>query len=224
LHQFGLKDFPNGTCGGIDGHHDLGDVLVTRAARFRCKLEFANAPYNEKTFSSDWQIPVTHFATARELMDSFASRLTEPAFGPPTTRHQGQTWTLPAPYRPTIVHEGGTSPRDRIAPLDPILTTDFFEFGTSANAVELLALGCGMEMGDAALGLAANEIPNPPAWAVVRNLSDPQISGELPSKPRAMNMQAHWAVWYYDTYGYWTSVMSAITTWAIVAGLTGPTP
>ena len=31
------------------------------------------------------------------------------------------------------------------------------------------------------------------------------------------NMQAHWAVWYYETYGYWTSVNSAIATWAMIA-------
>jgi hypothetical protein len=30
-------------------------------------------------------------------------------------------------------------------------------------------------------------------------------------------MQAHWAVWYYETYGYWTSVNSAIATWAMIA-------
>jgi hypothetical protein len=28
-----------------------------------------------------------------------------------------------------------------------------------------------------------------------------------------------YAVWYYKQYGYWTSVMSALTTWAIIAGL-----
>ncbi len=34
-------------------------------------------------------------------------------------------------------------------------------------------------------------------------------------------MQAHWAVWYYEVYGYWTSVTGALATWAIVAGLEG---
>ena len=29
-------------------------------------------------------------------------------------------------------------------------------------------------------------------------------------------MQAHWAVWYYETYGYWTSVNSAIAGWALL--------
>ena len=30
-------------------------------------------------------------------------------------------------------------------------------------------------------------------------------------------MQAHWAVWYYEAYGYWTSVNSAIAVWAMTA-------
>jgi hypothetical protein len=117
------------------------------------------------------------------------------------------------------VHEHGASARTKIPALHPILSTDFFEFGTSANADELWAIGCGLEMGDAALGLAASELANPPRWAVVRNLSDPQISGDLTSSPRALDMQAHWAVWYYEAFGYWTSVMSSLASWAIIAGL-----
>ena len=55
---------------------------------------------------------------------------------------------------------------------------------------------------------------NPPRWAVVRNLSDPQINGAMDSE-----LRVDYAVWYYTKYGYWTSVMSALTTWAIMVGL-----
>ena len=34
-------------------------------------------------------------------------------------------------------------------------------------------------------------------------------------------MQAHWTAWYYEAYGYWTSVAGAIASWAIVAGDSG---
>jgi hypothetical protein len=54
---------------------------------------------------------------------------------------------------------------------------------------------------------------NAPRWVVVRNLSDPQINGELSRKQGTF-----WAVYYYEEYGYWTSVMSALATWAIIAG------
>ena len=60
---------------------------------------------------------------------------------------------------------------------------------------------------------------DPPDWVVVRNISDPQINGDLPTEPRALNMQTHWAVWYYEAYGYWTSVTGALATWAIIAGV-----
>jgi hypothetical protein len=39
-----------------------------------------------------------------------------------------------------------------------------------------------VDMGDAALGLACSEIDHPPNWAVVRNMSDPVINGDLSAK------------------------------------------
>jgi hypothetical protein len=74
-------------------------------------------------------------------------------------------------------------------------------------------------MGDAVLGLVAEELGNQaPLWLVIRNASDPQINGDLPNSPRQLDMQAHWAVWYYEVYGYWTSVNSSLATWAVIAG------
>ena len=62
----------------------------------------------------------------------------------------------------------------------PILTTDYFEYGTTANRLD--HEGAAVEMGDAALGLACTELDDPAAWAVVRNMSDPVINGDLPAK------------------------------------------
>ena len=209
-----------GTCGGIKLEHDLGDVLVTRGARFKCSDEFENATFNNKSYTSDWEIPTKFFAKAEELMQPFAKNLQEPEFGPPTKRHTGVAWKLDRKFKPNIIHAGGDSDTNSFEQFHPILTTDFFEFGHSKNADELWEQGCGVEMGDAVLGLVCtDDIPNPPKWAVIRNISDPQINGDLTDKPRALNMQAHWAVWYYEAYGYYTSVMSSLTTWAIVAGL-----
>ena len=74
-------------------------------------------------------------------------------------------------------------------------------------------------MGDAVLGMLCSELPNPPRWTVVRNMSDPLINGDLPAKDFRLNEQTTWAVGYYTAYGYWTSVNSALATWAIIAGL-----
>jgi hypothetical protein len=211
--------FTTGTCGGIQIEHDLGDVLVTRAAKFRCSKEFSEAPFNRKSYKSEWEIPSTHFGTAEALMQAYATFLNEPEFGPPTKRHSGSSWTLQRPYTPGIIHEQGKGAY-KLPTFHPILTTDYFEFGHSNNAATLWEDGCGVEMGDAVLGLVCEEdVENPPKWLVIRNLSDPQINGDLPDSPRNLNMQIHWAVWYYETYGYWTSVMSALTTWAVIAGL-----
>jgi hypothetical protein len=72
----------------------------------------------------------------------------------------------------------------------------------------------GVEMVDAVLGLVVDNLPDLPRWVIVRNASDPRINGRLPATP---DVQAMWAVWHYETYGYWTTVSSAITCWAIIA-------
>jgi hypothetical protein len=98
-----------------------------------------------------------------------------------------------------------------IPPYHPILTTDSFMFGTSKN--KLYKKGVAVEMDDAVLGLVCKEMENPPLWASVRNCSDPCINGDLPYEE-----QSNCAEFYYSEYGYWTTVMSGITSWGILAG------
>jgi len=203
-----------GTSGATFPDHDLGDVVVTRGAKFRLADEFRNETFAQASYRSDWEIPTTHFAAAETLMAGYARHLVEPPLAPPTKHYPFPT--------PTISRDGPNTPDIKLDGRDmpafhPILTTDFFEFGTSANGLE--KQGCAVEMGDAVLGLVAKEMPAPPHWAAVRNLSDPQINADLPTGPGPLNMQTHWAVWYYEAFGYWTSVTGALATWAIVAGL-----
>lgn len=99
----------------------------------------------------------------------------------------------------------------------PILTTDYFEYGTMANRLD--KEGAAVEMGDAALGLACSELADPPNWAVIRNMSDPVINGDLPAKEFHLNEQTTWAVGYYTAYGQYTSICGALATWAVIAGL-----
>jgi hypothetical protein len=206
-----------GTAGATFLEHNLGDAVVTRGVRFRLSSEFKNEAYNGRQFNCDWwEVPTRHFATADQLIARFHDRLVEPAFAPPTKRFDFQGDPIPAwPNQARIRLEG----TDGMPAFHPMLTTDFFEFGTSDNGLE--KQGSAVEMGDAVLGLVCAEMDDPPAWVVVRNCSDPQINADLPTTPRALNMQTHWAVWYYEKYGYWTSVNSAIACWAIIAGLDG---
>lgn len=198
-----------GTAGGVYAEHELGDVVVTRAAKFRAHKEFRNEPWAHQTFTSDWELNLDHFDEAAGLLALNADKLVEPAFAPPTTMYDLPGGALPGhKNKPDIKLDGRDFPA-----FHPILTTDFFEFGTSTNHLE--TQGCGVEMGDAALGLAVEDLADPPRWLVVRNLSDPRINGELPTDP---DVQAMWAVFYYDNYGYWTTVSSAIACWAVIAG------
>jgi hypothetical protein len=199
-----------GTAGATFPDHELGDVVVTRSARFRMSQEFRAEPFATAQYQCDFRIPTRHLATATRLMGALSDNLREPDFGPPTTAYDFPGQLLAGHVNnPDIKVDGRDFPA-----FHPMLTTDSFEFGNSVNGLE--QLGCGVEMGDAVFGLVAEELGDAaPRWLVVRNMSDPQINGGLPTEP--VDMQAHWAVWYYETYGYWTSVNSAIVTWAMIA-------
>jgi hypothetical protein len=202
-----------GTAGSVFEDFQLGDVVVTRGAKFRLASEFRNEDFNGRAFSSDWEIPTQHFEEAETFMQRFAGQLAEPPFGPPTKAYPFPGPLLEAPPNvPDIKLDG----RD-MDPFHPILTTDYFEFGTTANRLDLE--GAAVEMGDAVLGLVASEMEDAPRWAVVRNMSDPTINGDLPTEGFRLDVQSQWAVAYYLAYGYWTSVCGAIATWAILAGL-----
>lgn len=201
-----------GTAGGTLPDAELGDVMITRCVRFRCTKEFRNEPFNDRTYESSATIRRKHLATALTLMRAHAPQLVEPDFGPPTDFYDFGP-NLPGHVNtPSILIDGDDFPR-RL----PMLTTDFFEFGTTTNGLD--RVGCGVEMGDAVFGLVGERRGSAgPKWLVVRNASDPAINGRLPAgPPAALNMQAHWAVWYYEAFGYWTSVNSAIVTWSQIA-------
>lgn len=206
-----------GTAGSVVDEFGLGDVVVTRAARFRCQQEFANEPFNHTTYTSDWAVPGGRLAEAEALMANVAPQLAQPPVGAPSPAYPDTT-TLDAPAEVTArIRLDGTAP---LAPFWPILTTDYFEYGTTTNHLD--AEGAGVEMGDAALGLAGSELPSAqrPNWLVIRNMSDPVINGVLPAKQYHLNEQTTWAVGFYTAYGYYTSVNGAIATWAVIAGLT----
>jgi nucleoside phosphorylase len=193
-----------GTSGGVYCSMSLGDVAVSRAAMFFCKNDFDNAPFNHKTFTSPWTVPQTYKAEAEKLMQGYAGNLVSRKSQPPASN----CGCSPATHPTQIYYDGDGA----IPAFHPILTTDFFEFGTSTNRLDLQ--GMAVEMDDATLGLACSELQSPPLWACIRNLSDPTINGALPE-----SQEGNCAEYYYTKFGYWTTVMSAITTWSVIAGL-----
>ena len=202
-----------GTAGSVFPDFGLGDVVVTRGAKFRLSQEFRNEPFNGQTYRSDWDIPTDQLDTAEALIAEFARELALPAVGAPSPGyHPSDELFDPPTPNPRIRLDARDMPA-----FHPILTTDYFEYGTTENHLD--HEGAAVEMGDAALGLACSELATPPHWAVVRNMSDPVINGRLPAKEFHLNEQTMWAVGMYTAYGKWTSVIGALATWAIIAGL-----
>lgn len=196
-----------GTSGGVYGSMHLGDVVVSRGARFDCMKDFRDAPFNNQLFKSNWTVPKRLLPQAERLMQSFADHLTGDVDPKGTPPNPG--CSCASPTYPTRIYRDGT---DKIPEFHPILTTDFFEFGTNTNHLD--RMGMAVEMDDACLGLACSELSAPPQWACVRNLSDPAINGKL-----GQRLQESCAEYYYTKFGYWTTVMSALTTWSIIAGM-----
>jgi len=202
-----------GTSGGVYPQMSLGDVVVSHAAQFQCLRDFKDAPFNGKKFESKWTTPASHFEVARALMQDFAQHLTG-ASEPKGTPPNADCGCAQQPAYPTRIYcDGCTTPViGKIPSFHPILTTDIFAFGTTTN--ELWKLGMAVEMDDACLGLACSELASPPRWACVRNCSDPVINGALDAEA-----QDGCADYYYSKFGYWTTVMSALATWGIIAGI-----
>jgi hypothetical protein len=181
-----------GTAGGIGAETQLGDVIVTPHVRFDCQRDFKHAPFAQATYSNSHAPAGAYFRTANtKLIPANAPQLP------------------PAPRTPRIVTGTVSKPID-------VLTTDFFAFDDDTNDYGLRTTdpqARAVEMGDAVLGLVCTEdLPKPPSWFVVRNASDPQIGGNGTLREKAAE-----AARIYERYGYWTTVCSAIATWALIA-------
>jgi len=178
-----------GTAGGIGKQLEVGDVIVSPVVRFDCISKFKTEPFAQDHFSSS--APKTgHFASARTLFKANEARL------PPDN-------TRP----PKIVKVAAS---DLAA---SVVTTDFFGFDTSDDHFHLQGLGDVSEMGDAVLGLVAQDMgASAPRWLAVRNVSDPQIKAD-----GTIKQQANVAAQIYKGFGRWSSVCSAIVCWALIA-------
>jgi hypothetical protein len=178
-----------GTAGGIGAGIELGDVVVAPSVRFDCQHTFKSAPFRNSVYPCS-KLKTTSLAIAQKLFAANEGHL------PPTIR----------PLRIFTQPIGGISRAD-------VVTTDFFAFDDSTNQYGLQGLGAAVEMGDAVLGLVMQELGSKaPRWAAVRNASDPQIDATGLTPKEAATKAAQ----IYQRYGYWTTIPSAITCWALI--------
>jgi hypothetical protein len=178
-----------GTAGGIGADTELGDVVLTSTVRFDCRKVFASASFAQAMYA-------------------------DPATPDPATLDQA---TMSVLFEANSARIPASRPA-RFWVATPVITTDFFAFDDTTDHYGLRAAdpaARAVEMGDAVLGLVAtDDLADPPPWLIIRNASDPQIDGSL-----TLPQQAATAGRIYEKYGYWTTVNSAITTWAIITAL-----
>jgi nucleoside phosphorylase len=181
-----------GTAGGVGSDIKVGDVIIGRTARFDCDKSFRDASFNKQEYTNKTPVPVTYLQDAVErLIPVNANHLPDNS------------------QNPKIYYDLSPSSQPPI-----IVTTDFFAIDDTTDTYKLQGLGSAVEMDDATLGLACQDLQSDaPDWFAVRNASDPQMDGSLP-----LQEQKKLASQTYEKYGYWTTIDSAITTWAVIAG------
>jgi Phosphorylase superfamily len=173
-----------GTGGGIGAGAEVGDVIVSRFVTF----DSGGKPPQFEHFECSGDIPANYLDTAHGLFAANAANL-------PKTNSRG----------PRIVY--GKSARSGV------VTTKGFQYDDTANTFGLQGKGDVCEMGDAILAYVCAELgADAPAYAMVRNVSDPQIDSSDPEAPKLAN-------WIYEQFGRWSSVCSAIACWGIAVGL-----
>jgi hypothetical protein len=181
-----------GTGGGIGKQFEVGDVIVSPLVRFDCQKWLKNQSYHDAHYDSNSVSQTKYFATAKKLFKANSDQLPKDNKRPPKI---------------VRVSPGGLK--------SAVVTTDFFGFDTSNNYYHLWGYGDLSEMGDAILGMVAQDMgKSAPRWVCVRNVSDPEIKAE-----GTLKQQAQLAAHIYKGFGRWSSVCSAIVCWALIAAL-----
>jgi nucleoside phosphorylase len=182
-----------GTAGGIGLSTSLGDVFVVSTAKFNCTQGFKNKPWAQQRFvGPPPSAGGTHLAEAQN------------ALLPVNAAH-----LRPQATRDPQITVGGD-----------VETVDYFGFADTDDSYGIVKddpLAHTEEMDDATLPLALSLAPAVAStpWLSIRNASDP----EVPSSIGDLKAQEEWASTIYEKYGYWTTVGSAITCWAVIADL-----
>ena len=178
-----------GTGGGIGAREEVGDCIVSRFVSFDCRREFKRL--DGRQYANAVNAASKKFALAAELFRFNAQFL-------PATNTRKPKIDVSTSY-PT-----------------GIATTDFFGFDNTDHTYALEGHGALSEMGDAVLGMVSQQLGSKaPNYAIVRNVSDPQISSDGATLAQQKNLAGD----IYKAYGRWSSVCSAIVCWSIVAAM-----
>lgn len=181
-----------GTAGGIGEATQLGDVFAVTNAKFNCTQAFRSKPWAQQLFQGPQLAGGGQASSFGDLVAPNAGHL------------------APVADRAPRLTFGGTS--------GGVETIDYFGFANTTDSYGIVSNypeARTEEMDDATLPLALTGIDNPPRWCSIRNASDPEVSSSIGD----LQAQARWATQIYQEYGYWTTIGSAIATWAVIANL-----
>ena len=179
-----------GTAGGAGDGTVLGDINVASHVRSDFTSRLKGRSWSQETWATT--------PPSAQQQEVLRDEVLTPLFAANSGR-------LPQEYatRPPKAWYGDT------------VSTDFFAFDTQDDHYGLRAYDPQIrmvEMDDAAIALGVLGLAAPPMFASVRNASDPVM-------PSASEAEAKLASQIYEKYGYFTTVNSAIGTWALCAGL-----
>jgi hypothetical protein len=209
-----------GTAGAIGSHVQCGDVVICTAARFHVRDDYPTYPQINMLSTSDSQLTNT-VALNTTYLDYAAANLTKLSL-PGLTLCYNRLQALSGygfvqkPVAPPAIYVTGSHPVPGPQPMD-IVSADYLTVDDSADLEGLQSLGAMNDTDDAFAFFGITQIPGAkPAWASVRNASEPQIvapagSSEDKIKSLAGNI--------YGIYQYCTTLNSAFACWGIVAGL-----
>jgi uncharacterized protein YjbI with pentapeptide repeats len=182
-----------GTAYPIGRGLQVGDVVVASSGIFRLNADFKEADFNGKTVSNEVNMPTAQLEFAnRTLFQANASRLSAARKGRPPV--------------PQIYWDSTPQP-------NVVVTTDYFVPNETQSSFNLQCAGSLTESHDAVLGLASEKMgKSAPKWLSIRNISLPQMSGDSPLDYQQRLER------FYERYAFWTTIQSAIATWAVITG------
>jgi nucleoside phosphorylase len=149
----------SGTAGAIGTKLLLGDVVVANTTRFKLDGTFKNIAANNQTFTSGYVVPTNgQLAGIGNLIAPNAATIKQAATTYPTV-------VKPFTRNPQIFT--AANPLSQLGEPPLVVTTDKFEFDNKQNSFNLQGLGAMIEMDDAVLGLAVQEMGNPTKWLAI---------------------------------------------------------
>jgi nucleoside phosphorylase len=193
IQQTGAKlVITSGTAGAIGSTLQLGDVVIANTAVFDLMKSFKSVPFNGERVSRKYQ------PSSETSLKVVNKALIEANAGQLASQRKG----IPKVYS-FAVESNVQHLKEKLV----IVTTDKFAYDTKNNQpFKLQGKGAMVEMDDAVLGLAVQELGTKTDWLAVRNASDPQ----MPNYNNKLSADT------YKKYGYWTSISSALASWASV--------